>query len=109
RLTQRHRGIAARPVVTEADMTELETFREETRAWLEANCPAEMRVPVTSEEDHCWGGRNWVFRSEAERLWLERMAGRGWTAPEWPTQYGGGGLSREQAKVLASELRRIGA
>ena len=90
-------------------MTELETFREETRAWLEANCPAEMRVPVTSEEDHCWGGRNWVFRSEAERLWLERMAGRGWTAPEWPAQYGGGGLSREQAKVLASELRRIGA
>jgi alkylation response protein AidB-like acyl-CoA dehydrogenase len=37
------------------------------------------------------------------------MGGRGWTAPEWPTEYGGGGLSREEAKVLASELRRIHA
>jgi len=37
------------------------------------------------------------------------MAARGWTAPEWPTQYGGGGLNREEAKVLASELSRIQA
>uniref|UniRef100_UPI0039833D82 acyl-CoA dehydrogenase family protein n=1 Tax=Phenylobacterium sp. TaxID=1871053 RepID=UPI0039833D82 len=39
----------------------------------------------------------------------ERMGARGWTAPKWPAEYGGGGLSREQAKVLASELRRIDA
>lgn len=90
-------------------MSELEAFRAETRAWLEANCPASMRAPVRSEEDHCWGGRNWVFRSEDERLWLERMAERGWTAPEWPREYGGGGLDREQAKVLAAELRRLDA
>ncbi|NCA01764.1 MAG: acyl-CoA dehydrogenase, partial [Sphingomonadaceae bacterium] len=42
-------------------MTDLETFRKETRAWLEANCPPEMREPVKSEDDGCWGGRNWVF------------------------------------------------
>lgn len=90
-------------------MSELEAFRAETRAWLEANCPASMRTPARSEEDHCWGGRKWVFRSEDERLWLERMAERGWTAPEWPREYGGGGLDREQAKVLAAELRRLGA
>jgi acyl-CoA dehydrogenase len=37
------------------------------------------------------------------------MAERGWTAPEWPREYGGGGLNREEAKVLAAEMRRIKA
>ena len=27
-------------------MTDLDTFRGDTRAWLEANCPAEMRTPM---------------------------------------------------------------
>jgi acyl-CoA dehydrogenase len=90
-------------------MTELDTFRAETRAWLEANCPAECRGPVESEDDRVWGGRNAVFPTPAHKIWLDRMGARGWTAPEWPTQYGGGGLSREQAKVLHSEMRRIDA
>ena len=90
-------------------MTDLDAFRAETRAWLEANCPAECRGPVESDEDRVWGGRNAVFPTPAHRVWLERMGARGWTAPEWPAEYGGGGLSREQAKVLASEMRRIDA
>ncbi|HEY0600258.1 acyl-CoA dehydrogenase family protein [Brevundimonas sp.] len=90
-------------------MTDLETFRAETRAWLEANCPAECRGPVKSDEERVWGGRNAVFPTPAHKVWLERMGARGWTAPEWPTEYGGGGLSREEAKVLASEMRRIDA
>ncbi|NBW07553.1 MAG: acyl-CoA dehydrogenase [Caulobacteraceae bacterium] len=90
-------------------MTDLETFRAETRAWLEANCPAEVRGPVESEEDRVWGGRNPTFKTPAHKLWMERMGEKGWTAPEWPKEYGGGGLSREEAKVLHSELRRIDA
>lgn len=90
-------------------MADLETFRAETRAWLEANCPAECRGPLDSDEDRVWGGRNAVFKTPAHKVWLDRMAARGWTAPEWPTQYGGGGLSREEAKVLSSEMRRIKA
>ncbi|WP_332654743.1 acyl-CoA dehydrogenase family protein [Brevundimonas sp.] len=90
-------------------MTDLETFRAETRAWLEANCPAECRGPVASDEDRVWGGRNAVFPTPAHKTWLETMGARGWTAPEWPKAYGGGGLSREEAKVLASEMRRIDA
>ncbi|QTC90370.1 acyl-CoA dehydrogenase family protein [Brevundimonas goettingensis] len=90
-------------------MTDLETFRAETRAWLEANCPAEVRGPMDSEEDRVWGGRNPTFKTPAHKLWMERMGAKGWTAPEWPAEYGGGGLSREEAKVLHSELRRIDA
>ena len=54
-------------------MPDLETFRRETRAWLEANCPPEMRKPMTSEEDTFWGGRNTKFSSEPQRVWFERM------------------------------------
>ncbi len=90
-------------------MTDLETFRRETREWLEANCPESMRTPITSDDDACWGGRKWVFKSEDQRLWLERMAERGWTAPDWPSEYGGGGLNKAQAKILREEMARISA
>ena len=87
---------------------ELQGFREQTRAWLEQNCPPEMRKPVTNEDDVCWGGRNWKFSSDAQKLWLQRMADKGWTVPTWPREYGGGGLSGEEAKVLAQEMRALG-
>ena len=90
-------------------MDDLTRFRSETRAWLEANCPAEMRRPVLSEDDVCWGGRDAAFRSPAQEQWLRAMAGRGWTVPDWPAQYGGGGLSPAEAKVLRQELAAIGA
>jgi len=87
----------------------LEEFRQQTRAWLEESCPASMRNPINSDKDQCWGGRNWVFESDEQRLWLECMAERGWTAPQWPKEYGGGGLSREEAKILKQEMARITA
>ena len=90
-------------------MTDLEVFRSETRTWLEANCPPEMRTPIRSEADICWGGRNWTFQSEAQRRWLEAMAERGWTVPDWPKDYGGGGLGAAEALVLKEEMQRIGA
>jgi len=87
----------------------LDDFRAETRAWLAENCPPEMRLPIDSDGDVCWGGRRVKFKSEAQRLWLERMGAKGWTVPEWPHEYGGGGLSKEQAKILAQEMRAIDA
>lgn len=90
-------------------MTDLDTFRSETRAWLEANCPPEMREPVKSDKDACWGGRNFVFQSEAQKVWLERMVAQGWTVPTWPKEYGGAGLSRQEEIVLLQEMKRINA
>ena len=90
-------------------MENLDQFRVETREWLETNCPDDMRQAMRSDEDQCWGGRKWVFSSEGQQLWLERMAAKGWTAPRWPAEYGGGGLSGDEAKVLREEMARIGA
>ena len=90
-------------------MSDLETFRHETRAWLEANCPPEMRRPMTSENDTYWGGRNAKFSSEPQRIWFERMRDKGWTVPDWPKEYGGGGLDRAEHKVLREEMSAMGA
>jgi alkylation response protein AidB-like acyl-CoA dehydrogenase len=93
----------------ETPMPDLESFRLETRLWLQANCPAEMRRPMTSDEDTFWGGRNTKFSSEPQRLWFERMRDKGWTVPHWPREYGGAGLDPEQAKILRQEMGAIGA
>jgi len=89
-------------------MAELDTFREEVRTWLEANCPAAMRTPMGGDDDVCWGGRRFPWQSDDQKLWLQRMAAQGWTVPEWPREYGGAGLSRAQAKVLQQEMARLG-
>jgi len=88
-------------------MTDLDTFRRDTRAWLEANAPASMRTPLGEHEEPCWGGRNPIFASPDVKRWLEVMAARGWTAPTWPAAYGGGGLSRDEARVLAQEMAAL--
>lgn len=89
--------------------TDLDTFRSETRAWLAENCPPEMREPVRSDTDVCWGGRNFTPSSPAQKDWLDRMAARGWTVPDWPKAYGGGGLSAAQTKILREEMAAIRA
>ncbi|HRJ02364.1 MAG TPA: acyl-CoA dehydrogenase family protein [Hyphomonas sp.] len=90
------------------DAEQLEAFRTDTRKWLEANCPASMRTPMLDDEV-VWGGRNATFKNPDSKLWLDRMGEKGWTAPEWPKEYGGGGLSRGEARVLEQEMRRIKA
>ncbi|MFL5298477.1 MAG: acyl-CoA dehydrogenase family protein, partial [Phenylobacterium sp.] len=83
--------------------SELDAFRAEAREWIDANFPKSLaNQPVamipgaeTQTEDH--------------KLWKQRMAEKGWGAPTWPTQYGGGGLSGPQARVLQQEMDRAGA
>ncbi|MCY4564354.1 MAG: acyl-CoA dehydrogenase family protein, partial [Gammaproteobacteria bacterium] len=89
-------------------MNELQEFRNEVREWLEENCPPSMRTP-TPEDEVIWGGRREQFRNPDSKVWLDRMAGRGWTAPRWPKQYGGGGLSFEEDRILQQELADIQA
>ena len=90
------------------ESVDLEQFRAETREWLEENCPPSMRTPMKDDEI-VWGGKREKFKNPEAKLWLERMGEKGWTSPEWPAKYGGGGLSRAQNRVLQEELRRIKA
>ncbi len=88
-------------------MADLEQFRSEARAWLEANAPQTLRGRPASEIEGVWGGRKWKPEHPDAKIWLERCAARGFTAPSWPKEYGGGGLSKDEAKVLAEEMRRL--
>src|SRR6202167_250220 len=95
------------------DMADLEAFRAETRSWLEANCPSSMRGPGASPTDEpdasIWGGRRAVYKNPDAKAWLDRMAAKGWTVPTWPKEFGGVGLSNEEAGVLSQEMGRIKA
>ena len=87
-------------------MNEIDQFREQTRSWLEANCPPSQRKAIP-EGEMVWGARKMEFPSEDAQLWFERMRDKGWFCPEWPVEYGGAGLSAEYNAVLESELRRL--
>jgi acyl-CoA dehydrogenase len=90
-------------------VSDLEQFRQETRAWLEENCPESMRAPVKGFDDFYNGGRNPEIDHPDQKLWCDRMAACGWTVPHWPKAYGGGGLDAEEVKILKEEMSKIGA
>jgi alkylation response protein AidB-like acyl-CoA dehydrogenase len=85
--------------------SDVEAFRAEAREWLEANFPKELAADPMGQVAKMQG----QAESEAARTWRERMGAKGWGVPTWPAEYGGGGLSRQQARVLGEEMARIGA
>jgi alkylation response protein AidB-like acyl-CoA dehydrogenase len=87
---------------------ELDAFRTEVRGWLEANYPAELRAaaPKTNPEA-VWGGRAFDGSDDPQIAWRDAVAAKGWTAPAWPTEYGGGGLAPQQARVVEQELAKF--
>ena len=88
---------------------DLEAFRSDVRAWLEANYPAALRDPGADiDQEAVWGGRKRQGSTDPISLWRSRLAEKGWTAPTWPKDYGGGGLSAAEARVLNQEMTRGG-
>ncbi len=86
-------------------MADIDDFRAETRSWLEDNCPAGARGPGPIST----GATSIAIDHEDTQLWLDRMIEKGWTAPVWPKEYGGGGLDTGQYMALIQEMRRIDA
>jgi alkylation response protein AidB-like acyl-CoA dehydrogenase len=86
--------------------SELDAFRAQTRDWLEANFPASLRRDASAVTDAEVSGA----KPQGDvALWKQRMAQTGFGTPTWPKAYGGAGLGRAEAKVLAEEMARIGA
>ena len=84
---------------------DLDAFRAEARSWLEANFPASLRRGGAAGADPEASDKP----SEDQELWRRRISEKGWGTPTWPTEYGGGGLTAAQARVLQAEMARIGA
>jgi alkylation response protein AidB-like acyl-CoA dehydrogenase len=88
-------------------MTELEEFREEARAWLEENVPRVLRGKLSEREAWPGGGKKARYKYPESKEWMHIAAERGWTVPHWPAEYGGGGHSKEEAQIIAEEIRRL--
>jgi alkylation response protein AidB-like acyl-CoA dehydrogenase len=83
----------------------LDSFRTEIRGFLEQSAPASLRGrPMMMAEGLDDEGAD--IRADRKR-WTDAMAARGFTAPMWPKQYGGGGLSPLEAKVLQEEIVKL--
>jgi alkylation response protein AidB-like acyl-CoA dehydrogenase len=83
---------------------ELESFRAEARGWLEKNFPPSLKgkSAMMAGEDGPENGADFA-------KWKKAMGDKGWGTPTYPKQYGGGGLSSAETRVLQQEMNRIGA
>ncbi len=82
--------------------TELISFRNEVRAFLEANLTSELRGAAANATS--------VFIDPDVSLpWQRVLNQRGWAAPDWPAEFGGPGWNEMQRYVFAAECARAGA
>jgi alkylation response protein AidB-like acyl-CoA dehydrogenase len=84
---------------------ELEAFRAEAKAWLEANFPKSLAHDAEAQLAKLQARPE----SAEAKAWRLALGAKGWGAPTWPKEVGGGGLTRAEAKVLAEEMAAIGA
>lgn len=90
-------------------MGELESFREEARAWVRETAPKSLwGTSGSGPFEGYWGGAKCTETDPNLLRWRDAGIEKQWTAPSWPTKYGGGGLSREQEDIIHTEMKAIG-
>src|SRR3989304_4908008 len=77
---------------------EQEEFRKEVRAWLETHVPRVELPPDSADltQEHY----------EIGKAFGRDLGAKGWLAPTWPKEFGGGGLTADPAVVINEELAR---
>ena len=87
-------------------MADSKTFAEQAGRWLDEHYP--RGLGDLPSEQRIWGGRKETFANPLARQWFEAMRDKGWLAPGWPAQYGGGGLDAGQVRMLNREMQKRG-
>lgn len=72
-------------------------FRDEARAFIEANYPAHLRGKNMMRED---------LTKEEFLAWHKILGRKGWAAPAWPVEYGGTGWTATQRYIWLEENAR---
>jgi alkylation response protein AidB-like acyl-CoA dehydrogenase len=75
-----------------------QAFRDEVRAFIAENYPAEMRVPRPETD----------LTKEQMMLWHKILHKKGWIAPLWPKEYGGPGWTLMQRYIWEQEAGLAG-
>ena len=74
-------------------------FRDEVRAWLQANLPKDLAAKVADYEH--------LSKDDLLR-WHRILAKQGWVAPAWPKEWGGTGWNVVQRYIFEEELGFVG-
>ena len=81
----------------EGQSEEQRAFRWAVRAWLKENTPDQIAVPADGSP----------LDPETQTIikdFRRKLGSQGWLAPNWPREYGGGGLSSAAAAIIQQEL-----
>jgi alkylation response protein AidB-like acyl-CoA dehydrogenase len=71
-------------------------FRDEVRAFIEANYPAHLREKLSRDQ----------MDREDYLAWYKILGKKGWVAPAWPVEYGGTGWTPTQRYIWSEENAR---
>ena len=82
-----------------------DAFRTEVQQFLAKNFPEELK----GKGNALAGVDGPTEETAPQKAWREAMGERGWGTPTWPKEYGGGGLTKKQARILDEELAKAGA
>jgi len=74
-------------------------FRDEVRAFIEANVPADTRHKVLEGLE--------VSRDDTLR-WQQILHGQGWGGPNWPKEFGGTGWDPVRQHIFEEESAAVG-
>ncbi|SHN54858.1 acyl-CoA dehydrogenase family protein [Erythrobacter sanguineus] len=94
------------PTQPESDVQASEdAFRTEVRQFLAAHFPAEL----SGTGNMLAGLDGPTNETPVQKKWREAVGERGWGTPTWPKEYGGGGLTKGQARIIEHEFAKVGA
>ena len=90
-------------------MSELDTFREEAHAWIRENAPKSLwGTSGSGPFEGYWGGSKCDESDPDVLKWRDLGIEKGWVAPSWPKDYGGGGLTLAHEQIIHDEMKAIG-
>ena len=100
-----------------SDTPEQAEFRSSVRAFVEERLPAYYRRRGALAGGESIDHEDWQYdivlggddARAAAREWAAALAERGWSAPHWPREYGGAGLSALEQLIYKQELTAAGA
>ena len=94
-----------------ADNDEQAAFRTEVRSFIQGSLPGFYRARIDSgmppgleadwQEDMAEGTDE---AKAAASEWAEALSTKGWVAPHWPTEYGGGGMTPMEQFIYRQEM-----
>lgn len=74
-------------------------FRDEVRAWIDANLPGDIRDKVVNYQE---------LSKDDYMRWHKILAQKGWVAPEWPEEWGGTDWTIVQRYIFEEETGAAG-